>query len=350
MPDKENGHRLKRVIWVFAPCLLLLLYLVYFYPKEAEGQVSYLDVQTPDDSLYHNDCLHPCIRIDSVRNGYWMVQSPYYRSNSRIENPILYFSEDYHIWDNGVIVEGTPEYGYNSDPNILISKDTIFVFWRECGTPLCDSLKAYYATVGKYTTDGSSFSRKQVYLINRNRETDYEQAPVVIRWKGKYRFYATWYRYSPKRKNKGIAIWEGESLNEPDFKLVDTIKVNARLTVDKLFQKKIHGKTRFFPKPLKYDLWHFDLIEDNERLIMISASEKGDNIMAAISSDGVHFTTMHKPLRNNHTEEESVGYRQYFYKPTGMIQDDTLRLFFTTNDRSFEKNILVLAEIATTEI
>lgn len=321
------------------------LWGAYFYPKQIMPQARKVNVLTPQIEKYHNDCLHPCIRKDTIRDTYWMVQSPYYKWNSKCENPILYSSDSLDKWENGVIVADTPEYGFNSDPNIFLARDTVFVFWREFATPLCDSLGTYAATVGVWSVDGLTFSEKKVYLVNEYSTGDTEQAPTLILVDGKYRFYATWYQYEPERINRGISIWEGSSLTTPDFKLIDTVKFNSTLTVDKLAQKKIFGKLRFIPKPLKFDLWHFDLVEYDNKLFMVSSSEKGDNVMFSVSKDGVHFKIKHTPLVNNHYSETYVGYRQYYYKPTAIIENGILHLFYTTNDKDSPKNILLHSEI-----
>ena len=78
-------------------------------------------------------------------------------------------------------------------------------------------------------------------------------------------------------------------------------------------------------------MWHFDLFEYNDKLYMVSVAEKGDNVMLSVSEDWKHFKTYRKPLVNNHYTENYCGYRQYYYKPTAFIKDDTLHLFYTAN-------------------
>lgn len=345
------SYKARKIVFAMLPIMTVLIYGgIYFYPAQIMPIAHNVDVTTPQFEKYHNDCLHPCIRIDTVRRIYWMVQSPYYEWNSEVENPILYSSCDLDWWKNGVEVAETPEYGFNSDPNIYLTKDTVFVFWREFATPLCDSIGVCEATVGVFTTDGAVFSKKKVYLSNEDANTDAEQAPTLVYFNGRYRFYATWYQYIPERKNKGIAIWEGTSLTEPDFKLVDTVEFKPIYTVDKLVQKRLLGKIWYVPKPLRYDLWHFDIVEYDGKLLMVSSSEKGDNIMLSVSEDGIHFKTRHTPLVNNHYSENHTGYRQYYYKPTAIIENDTLHLFYTTNNSDFSLNILQHTQIPVNEL
>lgn len=53
--------------------------------------------------------------------------------------------------------------------------------------------------------------------------------------------------------------------------------------------------------------------------------------MLSVADDRMHFKTFRKPLVNNHYTENYCGYRQYFYKPTAFVKDDTLHLFYTAN-------------------
>ena len=64
---------------------------------------------------------------------------------------------------------------------------------------------------------------------------------------------------------------------------------------------------------------------------MVSVAEKGDNIMLSVSEDWKHFKTFRKPLVNNHYTENYCGYRQYYYKPTAFVKEDTLHVFYTAN-------------------
>ena len=344
-----NKKHIDALIILFIACVCL--FSLRFYPQQQLSDIKVIVVKTPEFDKYHDDCLHPCIRKNIVCVGggykkiYWLVQSPYYRWNNKVENPIIYKSENLHYWLNGTIVANTPEYGYNSDPNIYLQGDTTYIFWRECNTPLCDSLKAQMATVGVFTLDGKTFSKKKIYLTNSSSASDTEQCPICIKWKGKYRFYCVWYQYSPTRENKGLAIWEGNSLNKPDFELVDTIAIPQVHTADKLVQKSIFSYIVYIPTPLKYDLWHMDLVEYNGKLLMVSSSEKGDNIMLSESVDGINFKTHWKPLVNNHYMENKIHYRQYYYKPTAIIENDSLKVFFTTNSQNGDNNILCCSSI-----
>ena len=227
----------------------------------------------------------------------------------------------------------TPIRGYNSDPCIFRDNDTLYVFWRECGTSICESLGAYNTIVGVTTQDGCNFSDKKIYLKNTWKGGDLVQAPTIIKRNGIYYFYATWYQYEPERKSKGIAIWKGTSLTQPDFELMDTVPFPTLRLCDKKAEIRIRGHHFYLPAVKHFDLWHFDLFEYEGKLYMIACQEKDDNIILAVAEDYVHFRPMRKPLVNNHYMENHCGYRQYYYKPTAFVKDDTLHCFWTCNDK-----------------
>lgn len=311
-----------------------------------------IEITTPEFEKYKNDCLHPCIR--HIANGFmghkwWMVQSPFYARNNRIENPILYYSDDEEAPMNWIplgVINETPTKGFNSDPSIYYENDTLWVFWREFETPFCDANNVSMATVGVFTTDGITFSKPKIYLKQNEISEDTEQCPILIKRNNNYIFYASHYQYSPERKNIGISIWEGSSLHIPDFKHIETISIKSTYVCDKFKQLKIGKSLYFFPKPLKHNFWHFDLIEYNNKLYMISVAEWSDNIILSVSENYRHFKSFQKPLINSHYSENYSGYRQYYYKPTGYIDKGILHLYYTTNDKNdFNWNRLFYSKV-----
>lgn len=322
------------LITVFAILAIVIVavsvYCYLFYPYQIMPIGEPVEVTTVETEKYHNDCLHPCIRYSEKIGKYYMSQSPYYGWNNKVENPMYYESNDFMKWHNGLLIADTPEKGYNSDPNIYIEDGKVFFIWRECHTPLCDSLGCANATVGGWIENGK-LTKKHVLCTNESHEEDKEQCPILMEHDGAYFIYAAWYQYEPERKNKGIAIWKGTSLENPDFELMETIPFESVYTVDKQINIPLFGHVFYIPKPLKHDMWHFDLFEYSGKLYMVSVAEKGDNIMLSVANDWVHFKTYRKPLVNNHYTENYCGYRQYYYKPTAFVKDDTLHLFYTAN-------------------
>ena len=316
------------------------IYTKMYYPQQSMPIGEECIVTTPDTAKYHDDCLHPCIRYCEATEKYYMAQSPYYDWNNQVENPMFYQSDDYMHWEKGTLLSDTPEKGFNSDPNVYICENGgIAYLWRECYTPLCDSLGCYQATVGGILQNGRLIS-KNVFVTNAWADGDTEQCPILIEHNGNYYIYAVWYQYEPKRKNRGVAIWRGSSLINPDFELIDTIPFPSVYTCDKAAKLRVFGYYLYLPKPQYHDMWHFDLFEYEGKLYMVSAAERtdntrceerGDNIMLSVADDWVHFRTYRKPLIKNHYTENYCGYRQYYYKPTAFVTDDTLHLFYTAN-------------------
>jgi len=324
------------------------IYVWLFYPQQQidAKTIQQVFVTTPDVEKYHNDCLHPCIRRMSD-GRYVMVQSPWYKCQDGIENPILYISHDPMFWENGIVVADTPERGYNSDPNVFVEGNRIYVFWREVDTPLCEQLGVNCATVGVYTDDeGKTFSYKRVYLTSDNSSVDTEICPILMKNRNSYRFYATWYeRDRTYRHNLGIAIWDGTNLDRPDFKLTKTVNFETKKICDKFKQLKVFGLFFFIPKPHKFDLWHFDLFEKNNKLYMVASEERGDVIMLAVSDDWERFQLQRKPLINAHYMETNLGCRQAYYKPTMCSEGDDILLFYTTNDDKVSFHNVLMASV-----
>ena len=90
--------------------IIATIYVVRFYPKQTMPFGEPVTVLTPYPEKYHNDCLHPCIRKinDST---FIMIQSPYYRWDNTVENPMLYISNNPRHWTNAVLLADTPEEG-----------------------------------------------------------------------------------------------------------------------------------------------------------------------------------------------------------------------------------------------
>ena len=322
-----------QIIIIFILVIVIIAIAVYcylYYPQQVMPIGEEVEVTTIQPEKYHHDCLHPCIRYDGKTGKYYMSQSPDYGWNNKVENPMFYVSDDYMYWHDGSLIADTPETGYNSDPNIFIEGDRVFFLWRECHTPQCDSLECVNATVGGWVENGK-LKEKHVLCTNNSHEGDKEQCPILIKHDGVYYIYGTWYQYEPERKNLGVAIWESESLDDPKFELVETIPFEPVYTVGKIKNIPIFSHIFYVPKPMKHDMWHFDLFEYKDKLYMVSVAEKGDNVMLSVSDDWKHFHTFRKPLVNNHYSENYCGYRQYYYKPTAFVQNDTLHLFYTAN-------------------
>lgn len=327
---------------VFVVVVVLgIIYCLLYYPWQIMAPGKLCEITTPNPEKYQNDCVHPCVR--KLQDGrYVMVQSPWPAAQDGVENPILYFSNDPTVWDDGVVIKDTPATGYNSDPNVFEDDGRIYVFWREVDTPHGKEMGQRHVVVGGKLNDKGEINSIQVFFGEDGYETDKTVCPILIKRNGKYYFYTTWYRYKPLRKNIGIAIWEGTSLDIPDFHLVDTVEFKNPLVCDKYVQKKVFGHLFFVPAPKRYNMWHFDLFEYKGLLYMVSCAEMEDNIMLSVSRDWKHFKTIKCPLLNTHYSENHVGYRQFFYKPTAQIINGQMYLWYTSNHGHPYKNEMFL--------
>ncbi len=330
-------------------CIAALGIIGYvFYPKQIMPVGEPCVVLTPEVEKYHNDCLHPCIR--QVGNAYIFVQSPYYGWNSKKENPIVYISDNPTMFTNGILLADTPEYGFNSDPNVFVEDSICYVLWREFTTPLCDSLGVGIAVVERHATFNTcsatfgEWSDKRVLIKNDFANGDVTQCPILMKEDGKYRIYAAYYQYTPTRESIGLAVWESGCLQGVDCEFVKcAMGVKMPCTVDKIAEVRVpigaeHPYRIYAPWGVKHDLWHFDLFTYKDALYMVSVAEKGDNIMLSrIETDDSTIEsveTLRMPLINNHASENKVHYRQYYYKPTAMVENDSLYLYYTANTKS----------------
>lgn len=336
----------KRVVLLLLLVLLLVcVYFCMFYPQQQMPAGKPIFIETPEPGKYHDDCLHPCVRRLSD-SSFVMVQSPYYAWDNKIENPMIYYASSLTDFGMGTLLDDTPESGFNSDPNVFVDDTLTYVFWRACGTPLCQELGMDEIVLGGRVDQTGTYRvfKNQVYLSDNWHQGDCTQCPILIQHDGKYLFYSVWYQYEPERKNRGVAIWEGLSLDKPDFQLIDTIAFDNPWVCDKWLQQAIGNHIVFLPVPKRYDLWHFDLFEYDGKLFMVSCAEKDDNIMLSVSTDWKHFKTSRKPLLNSHWSENYTGYRQYYYKPTAIVQNDSLYLYYTANAKDdFNRNQLFLS-------
>lgn len=323
---------MKKNLIIIISLIIFVLIIMWcrYYPTQSMPIGKKIEINTPFIEKYNNDCLHPSIKYinDSL---YLMAQTPYYGWQNKLENPIYYVSNNPYNWKNGKLLVDTPLTGYNSDPNLFYEDGKVYLYYREGSTPLCDSLNTNFITLGGEIVNDSIIDFKPI-LINRMLGGDTEMCPILIKKDSIYRFYGVWYEFEPERKNKGIAIWES-SYADKDFVLKDTIEFDAIYTVDRCVQIKLFDYIFYLPIPLKHDLWHFDLFEYDNKLYMVSVAEKGDNIMLSVSEDYKHFKTYKKPLINNHYTENYVGYRQYYYKPTCFVKNDSLYLYYTSQDK-----------------
>lgn len=267
---------------------------------------------TPQPEKYMNDNIHPCVRYipeGFAGHKWWMVTTPYYGSNSAIENPILYWgdSRDGELppleWYGGVVVEDTPASGYNSDACIYFDGTGLWVFWRENGSP-DTSTTGGRATFGRYTTNGSTFTSKKLFaplgFSIPGKTGDAEMCPIVVNFDGNINLFGTYYEFTPERKPYGLAIWDIE----------DNDLANKQFTLTKTIGQLYKSGFNF---------WHFDLFKHDNKYYCVVTPESGYEILLGVSDDCENFKFWSMPLLSN-----SVAGTNYLYKPTAMVHQGIL--------------------------
>lgn len=297
-----------------------------------------------EDEINHGDVVHPCVRY--IPEGYeghqwWMVYTPYYAANDKTENPILCFAESNDLtppthWKVYCQVQGQPEKGYNSDPNLLYANSQLYVFWRESETPRCEDNGFVRATFGGIVRNGKINDIFGPIVGAADPEHDPETSPTIIQEPyGTFRclamdltFHSKFIKSLPgiintiaskfalvldlmglwsQQKSHGIAQWSCESV-DGKYKLDRTVK--------------------FRNKNLLYRPWHMDFFEWEDKLYaIVQTNQCNADICLAVSADRVNFRFIGKPLMTNDTCKK-LG----IYKPTAGVVDGTLYLYYTAQD------------------
>lgn len=265
---------------------------------------------TPSPELYKNDNIHPCVRyIDGgfAGHNWWMVTTPYPSSDSAVENPILYYADDPTSWSEGVVVEGTPSEGYNSDGCIYYDGTRLWVLWRENYTQSCNAIGVRRATFGRYTTDGVTFSDKKLFAKDEFNEVgkngDTEMCPIVIDIDGETRLYGSYYEFSPSRMPLGLCYYR-----------LDGTMLDGSFTLTPKRYGQLYYKG--------FDFWHFDLFAHGGKYYCVVSPENGDVILLGESDDALNFRFWGTPLLSNR-----VAGSYYLYKPSVVMRGDTMYLF-----------------------
>ena len=312
-----------------------------------------IDTGHRDFDKYHGDIIHPCVRYSEKKfrgSNWWMIYTPYYNSDSSLENPILCYgiSLSSNIapinWTIEKEIIGTPNFGYNSDPTMFYDKNELNIFWRENETPRTEKNKIIRGTYGtKLSNDFIEFPLEHPLLYELDKFVDKEVSPTIIKYKNGYRAYAMHLRFKNQnlvtpfktinilirkslwilsvldiysdQKSYGIAIWDSDTLDE-NFKYVKTTTLQ---NCNRLYRP-----------------WHMDIFEYDNLIYAVMQTKQCDaDIVLAVSKDGENFTMYPKPLITNKGIKK-VG----IYKPTALVHNNIFHLYYTAqdfNDRSLNK-------------
>ena len=316
-------------------------------------------VEDPTEIITHGDVIHPCVRY--IQDGFeghqwWMVYTPWYGSDDKLENPRLCYADADMgkapiTWEYYCTIKECPKTGYNSDPTLLFHNGELYVFWRECDTPDAHAMNCHYATFGCTVQNKKVTYFNHPQLIQENRDKDNEVNPTFIPFDDRMIAYAMHQRLHPKfysflpsviarnlyrplellnafrlysrTKCYGIAIWYGNSLEE-SFNYSKTIKIKKGSYL--------------------YNPWHMDLfrVKDNAFIYaVVQTNEKSPNICLAVSNDAEHFSFLKRPLIT-----QNGIHTRGLYKSTAQVVDGKFHLYYTikdNNDPSLNR-LLVVSE------
>ena len=325
----------------------------FLYGRKRKGIMKpgmLVDVEPYRFDTNFGDIVHPCVRyIQEGFEGYkwWMIYTPYYGADSKLENPILCYSESkLNIppvkWNFYMEIQKQPEFGYNSDPNLLYEHGSLYVFWRENNTNNTKVDNVFRATYGGYVKQRKLYKFKNPILFSKDEEHDNETCPTfIVNDCSSYRAYAMDLRFHLKyikklpkftrkiinfilqilkvigvysqQKSYGISIWESKRINDT-FTYKRTVKIR---------------KCNMLYRP-----WHMDFFKyENVIYSIIQTNQCNADIVLAKSENGIDFTIFTNPLITNETIQ-----KKGIYKPTaGVTSDNLFYLYYTAQDPNNRK-------------
>jgi len=187
------------------------------YPYKLQLKSAYGDVQA----------FHPKIlNFEKEWNGYkyWIVYSPYPRSDDSKENPHLMVSNDLVNWkepegfDNPI--EPAPEdyvasVIYNSDPHLVYNSDSDEI---ECWWRYVNNITGKVIIYRRTSKDGVIWNEKELVLEALRKEKDYI-SPAIIYENGIYRLWYVDKGYSVKFiESKDLENWSEDIILDIEYK------------------------------------------------------------------------------------------------------------------------------------
>jgi Alanine-zipper, major outer membrane lipoprotein len=219
------------------------------------------NVNMPLSPYGNSEYVHPqIINFPRKWNGYtyWMAITPYKDNSEAYENPCIYVSNDGKNWltPPGVTnpLQPYPASGrHYSDPCWILDKNgyTLHLIYRENGTGINDR---YWL---QSSDDGRNWSQKEIIYQSSNSIV----SPDVVYFNGKYFMYFIDITDSYKLKR----------VQSEDLKTWTNLNTCEILGTSKI-------------------LWHFEVYQSAEGLMLIANDLQFNNIMIFKSSDGYGFS------------------------------------------------------------
>ena len=162
----------------------------------SEGKECEVKLLNVEDGTY-GDVVHPCVRYipESFRgHRWWMVFTPYYGFNNKLENPRLCYGVV--GGKNGTIapsqwimveeIESGKETGYNSDPTMIYHNKNLYIYWRENFTERTTAAGNIRATYCKVFTEEDSKDVAEPILTEQSKFCDREMCPTFFIGNGNF--------------------------------------------------------------------------------------------------------------------------------------------------------------------
>ena len=320
------------------------------YPSKGIMSAGMLcDIEDPTVNKTHGDVVHPCVKyIEEGFEGHhwWMVYTPFYSENDKLENPRLCYAdavegESPTKWRFYCQIADTPEIGYNSDPTLLFEEGCLYVFWREYQTTKAKSQGFTGLTVGCRIEKKTITYFSKPLLTEHSKFADKEVSSTIISFNGGFKAYAIHADFVPKYvfripsyiagklyeykavflldalgianiiKSHGVAIWDSKSL-EQTFSYRKTIPFENS---SKLYQP-----------------WHIEVFGDNadkdkSLYAVVLSRQRHGRICLAKNMDDRTFLLYDNPLLTS-KNTTSIG----LYKPSATIVGNKFYLFYTIHD------------------
>lgn len=311
-------------------------------------------VEDPTMEITHGDVVHPCVKyIEKGFEGHkwWMVYTPYYAENNKIENPRLCYSDAFDgelptEWKFYCEISHKLEEGYNSDPVMLYDEGELYIFWREYKSPRAKKYGCCMITIGCTVHNRQVIWIEEPQLMEKSSSDDKELSPSVVKYNNSYKAYSIHMHFNPDyifwfpqyigsrlfkfkivylldvlgicdmNKSYGIAIWDSESLRKT-FRYIKTVQ--------------FENKSRF------YQPWHMEVFKecdnnDKPLYAVVQSRQRHGRICLAKSEDGEIFRLYRKPLMTSKTAG-MLG----LYKPSAVHKGSKLFLFYTVIDNDDNK-------------
>ena len=341
--------KIKQRIYGFSEKCRSFLYRLSRFPREGvflSGSVC--QIEDPTIEITHGDVIHPCVRyIEEGFEGHhwWMVYTPLYRWNDKLENPRLCYSDAAKgqaptEWKYYCTIIDCSEEGLNSDPTLFYFRGQLYVFWRECHTPSVLKDGCQFATYGCTVQNKTVTYLNGPLLTSDAIGEDRQVCPTFFEKDGKLYAYAIYLRFEPKLLLKlpsklkpyiykmirvvsdfglynrmlcrGITIWEGDNFDTP-FRYIKTVKIGRGCWL--------------------YNPWHMDLFtvkgdKANSLYSIIQTNQVLADICLACSKDGEKFKILPPPLVSGNSVKG-------LYKSTAQVVDGMFCFFYTAIDSTY---------------